>query len=189
MDAGGAPSTAGPDDGVSETIIFYEDRNFGGRHYECMSDCADLHSMFDRCRSIRVESGMFMIYDRPGYMGNQYFMKRGEYSDYLGMTGMNDCVRSCRMIPVHSGAFRMRLYEHFDMGGTMMELTDDCPNLMDRFRMINFNSCNVDGHWLLYEQPHYRGRHYYLRPGQYRSFSDWHGNSSRISSIRRLMDL
>lgn len=81
-------------------IIFYEDRNFGGRHYECMSDCADLHSMFDRCRSIRVESGMFMIYDRPGYMGNQYFMKRGEYSDYLSMTGMNDCVRSCRMIPV-----------------------------------------------------------------------------------------
>lgn len=64
-----------------------------------MSDCANLHSMFDHCRSIRVESGMFMIYDRPGYAGNQYFMRRGEYSDYMGMTGMNDCVRSCRMIP------------------------------------------------------------------------------------------
>lgn len=76
------------------------------------------------------------------------------------------------------------------MGGQMMELMDDCPNLMDRFRNFNFNSCNVmDGHWLLYEQPNYRGRHYYLRPGMYRSFSDWSGNSSRIGSLRRLMDL
>ncbi|XP_067371416.1 gamma-crystallin S-1-like [Channa argus] len=171
-------------------IIFYEDRNFAGRHYECMSDCADLRSMFDRCRSIRVESGMFMIYDRRDYMGNQYFMRRGEYSDYLGTTGMNNCVRSCRLIPSHTGSFRMRLYKHFDMGGEMMELTDDCPNLMDHFHMSNFNSCTViDGPWLLYEHPHYRGRHYYLRPGQYRSFSDWSGNSSRIGSIRRLMDL
>ncbi|AWP13643.1 putative gamma-crystallin M3-like [Scophthalmus maximus] len=173
-----------------QQIIFYEERNFGGPHYECMSDYADLHSMFQRCRSIRVESGMFMIYDRAGYAGNQFFVRRGEYSDYLGSTGMNDCVRSCRVIPAHHGSFRMRLYEHFDMNGEMMELTDDCPNLMDRFRLSNFNSCNVmDGHWLLYEQPQYRGRHYYLRPGQYRSFGEWSGNNSRISSIRRLTEL
>ncbi|XP_060910640.1 beta/gamma crystallin domain-containing protein 1-like [Labrus mixtus] len=171
-------------------IIFYEDRNFQGRHYECMSDCADLHSMFDRCRSIRVESGMFMIYDRPSYTGNQYFMRRGEYSDYMGVAGLNDCVRSCRMIPMHRGGYRMRLFEHFDMEGEMMELSEDCPNLMERFHNSNFNSCNVmDGHWLMYEQPNYRGRHFYLRPGQYKSFSEWNGNNSRVGSIRRLMDL
>ncbi|XP_068184681.1 gamma-crystallin S-1-like [Antennarius striatus] len=171
-------------------IIFYEERNFRGRHYECMSDCAELHSMFERCRSIRVESGMFMIYDRPGYMGNQYFLRRGEYSDYMGTTGLNHCVRSCRMIPVHSGSFRLRLYEHFDMGGEMMELTGDCPNLMDRFHMSNYNSCNVmEGHWLVYEQPNYRGRHYYLRPGHYKSFTEWRGNNSRMGSIKRLVDL
>uniref|UniRef100_A0A3P8UU52 Crystallin, gamma M7 n=2 Tax=Cynoglossus semilaevis TaxID=244447 RepID=A0A3P8UU52_CYNSE len=171
-------------------IIFYEDRNFQGRHYECTGDCSDLHSVFDRCRSIKVESGMFMVYDRPGFTGNQFFMKRGEYSDYLNLAGMSDCVRSCRLIPMHRGGFRMKLYEHTDMRGEMMELTDDCPNVTERFRMTNFNSCNVmDGHWLLYEQPHYRGRHYYLRPGQYRSFGDWSGGSSRIASIKRLMDL
>lgn len=80
-------------------IVFYEDRNFRGRHYQCIGDCADLHSMFDRCRSIRVEGGMFMIYDRPGYTGNQYFLRKGEYPDYMGMTGMNDFVRSCHEIP------------------------------------------------------------------------------------------
>ncbi|XP_034417728.1 gamma-crystallin M3-like [Cyclopterus lumpus] len=172
-------------------IIFYEDRDFGGQRCECTADCADLHSVLERCRSIRVESGMFVLYDRPGFTGTQFFTRRGEYSDYTGMTGMSDCVRSCRMIPTPSGGgYKMRLYEHFDMGGEMMELTDNCPNLMDRFRTSNFNSCNVmDGHWLAYEQPNYRGRHYYLRPGQYRSFNEWSGSNSRMASVRRLTDL
>ncbi|KAK0146436.1 Gamma-crystallin M2 [Merluccius polli] len=171
-------------------IIFYEDKNFGGRHYECSNDCADLHTMFNRCQSIRVENGMFMIYDRPNFMGNQFFARKGEYSDYMRMMGMNDCVRSCRHIPMHRGNFRMRLYERSDMSGQMNELSDDCPNLMDRFRMSDFNSCNVmDGHWLMYEQPNYRGRHYYVSPGEYRRYNDWGSMNPKIGSIRRVMDL
>ena len=81
-------------------IIFYEDKNFQGRSYECMSDCADMSSHFSRCHSCRVESGCFMVYDRPNFMGNQHFMKRGEYSDYMRMMNMSDCIRSCRMIPM-----------------------------------------------------------------------------------------
>ncbi|KAM8857115.1 uncharacterized protein ACB058_008894 [Synchiropus picturatus] len=169
-------------------IVFYEEKNFGGRHHECMSDCSDLQSLFDRCRSIRVENGMFMIYDRPGYAGTPFFMRRGEYTDIMGMSGMKDCVRSCRMIPMHRGNFRIRLYENQDMRGEMKELTEDCPNLTDRLH--HTNSCEVvDGHWLMYEQPNYRGRQFYLRPGQYRSYSEWNGSTPRVGSIRRLMDL
>lgn len=80
-------------------IIFYEDRNFQGRHHECMSDCADLHPYFNRCNSVRVESGCFMVYERPQYLGHQYFLRRGEYSDNQRLIGINDCIRSCRMIP------------------------------------------------------------------------------------------
>lgn len=83
-------------------IIFYEDRNFQGRHHECMSDCADLHPYFNRCNSVRVESGCFMVYERPHYLGHQYFLRRGEYSDNQRMIGINDCIRSCRMIPMVS---------------------------------------------------------------------------------------
>lgn len=95
----GGANTNDCDFHLPRQIIFYEDRNFGGRHHECTSDCADLHSAFDRCRSVRVESGVFVVYDRPGYTGTQHLMRRGEYSDYTGMTGMTDCVRSCRVIP------------------------------------------------------------------------------------------
>ena len=86
-------------------IIFYEERNFQGRSYECMSDCSDMSSYLSRCHSCRVESGCFMVYDRPNYMGNQYFMRRGEYADYMSMMGMRDCIRSCRMIPMVGRSF------------------------------------------------------------------------------------
>ncbi|XP_029936322.1 gamma-crystallin M2-like isoform X1 [Myripristis murdjan] len=170
-------------------IIFYEDRNFQGRSHECISDCADLHSYFNRCNSIRVENGCFMIYERPNYLGNQYYVKRGEYSDSQRMIGISDCIRSCRMIPVYRGSYRLRLYDRADMSGQMQELVDDCPNIQDRFSMTDINSCNVmDGHWLMYEQPNYKGRVYYLRPGEYRRFSDWGAMSPRVGSLRRITD-
>nr|XP_023670618.1 gamma-crystallin M2-like [Paramormyrops kingsleyae] len=50
-------------------ITFYEDRNFGGRSYDCSSDCGDLSSYLSHCYSCRVHSGCFMLYDRPNYMG------------------------------------------------------------------------------------------------------------------------
>ncbi|KAL3045567.1 hypothetical protein OYC64_013772 [Pagothenia borchgrevinki] len=170
-------------------IIFYEDRNFQGRHHECMSDCADLHPYFNRCNSIRVESGCFMVYERPQYLGHQSFLRRGEYSDNQRLIGINDCIRSCRMIPMHRGSYKIRLYERPDMSGQMHEVSDDCPSVQDRLRMSDINSCNVvDGHWLLYDQPNYKGRPYYLRPGEYRRSLDWGGASSRIGSLRRITD-
>ncbi|XP_040004810.1 gamma-crystallin M3-like [Xiphias gladius] len=107
-------------------------------------------------------------------MGNQNLMSRGELGPVVSQPAKR-----------HSGSFGTRLYEHCGMGGEMIELTDACPNRTDPFRVSNFNPCNVmDGPWLLCELSLY-----YLRTGRYRSFSDWSGNSSRISSIRRLMDL
>uniref|UniRef100_A0A3B4G867 Gamma-crystallin M3-like n=1 Tax=Pundamilia nyererei TaxID=303518 RepID=A0A3B4G867_9CICH len=168
-------------------IIFYEDKNFQGRSYETSSDCADMSSHLSRCHSCRVESGCFMVYDRPNFIGNQYFMRRGEYSDYQRMIGFSDCIRSCRMIPMHKGSYRVRIYERENFGGQMYELMDDCDNFQDRYRMSDCQSCNVmDGHWLMYEQPHYRGRMMYLRPGEYRSFREMGYDGMRFSSIRRI---
>merc|ERR1711915_961492 len=115
-------------------IIFYEDRNFQGRSYECMSDCPDMSSYLSRCHSCRVESGCFMVYDRTNFMGNQYFVRRGEYADYQRM-GMSDSIRSCRMIPMHRGQFRIRIYEKENFGGKMQELMEDSESLQERYFM------------------------------------------------------
>ncbi|XP_075466159.1 gamma-crystallin C-like [Ascaphus truei] len=79
-------------------IIFYEDRNFQGRSYECSTDHPELQPHFNACNSVRVDNGCWMLYERPHYMGHQYFLKRGEYPDYQQWQGLNDSIRSCRLI-------------------------------------------------------------------------------------------
>lgn len=79
-------------------IVFYEDKNFQGRRYECDSDCSDFHTYLSRCNSIRVESGAWVVYERPNYMGYQYVLTRGEYPEYQRWTGLNDRLSSCKMI-------------------------------------------------------------------------------------------
>lgn len=79
-------------------IVFYEDKNFQGRRYECDSDCSDFHTYLSRCNSIRVESGAWVVYERPNYMGYQYVLSRGEYPEYQRWMGLNDHLSSCKMI-------------------------------------------------------------------------------------------
>ena len=77
-------------------ITFYEDRNFQGRSYECDTDCPDMHPHFSRCNSIKVESGCWVLYEKPNYTGYQYVLTRGDYPDYQRWMGYNDTIRSCR---------------------------------------------------------------------------------------------
>merc|ERR1711931_115547 len=91
----------------------------------------------------------------------------------MGM--MFDNFRSCRMIPYHGGQFN--------------EMMDDCDNIHDRYHMSDCQSCHVfDGHWLMYEQPNYRGRMMYMRPGEYRNFRDMGYSGMRWMSVRRIND-
>ncbi|XP_037101056.1 gamma-crystallin M3-like [Syngnathus acus] len=172
-------------------IIFYEDRNFQGRSYETSSDCSELTTYLSRCNSCRVESGLFMVYEKPNFKGHQVLVRRGEYPDSQRLMGigMSDCIRSSRMIPLHRGQFRVRIYEKENFGGQMHELTDDCDNV-DRLRMSDCQSCNVmEGHWLMFEQPNFRGRMLYLKPGEHRNLRELGAsNIIRLSSIRRITD-
>nr|XP_045376481.1 gamma-crystallin A isoform X1 [Camelus bactrianus] len=165
-------------------ITFYEDRGFQGRHYECSSDHANLQPYFSRCNSIRVDSGCWMIYERPNFQGHQYFLRRGDYSDYQQWMGFNDSIRSCRAIP-YTSSHRIRLYERENYGGLVSELTEDCSCIHDRFRLTELHSLHVlEGWWVLYEMPNYRGRQYLLRPGDYRRYHDWGALNDSIRSCR-----
>lgn len=79
-------------------IVFYEEKNFQGHSFECNSDCPELNTHFSRCNSVRVESGAWVLYERPNYLGYQYILTKGEYPDYQRWMGYNDTVRSCRII-------------------------------------------------------------------------------------------
>ncbi|EDL98866.1 rCG22235 [Rattus norvegicus] len=170
-------------------ITFYEDRGFQGRCYECSSDCPNLQTYFSRCNSIRVDSGCWMLYERPNYQGYQYFLRRGDYPDYQQWMGFSDSIRSCRSIP-YTSSHRIRLYERDDYRGLVSELTEDCSCIHDRFRLNEIYSMHVlEGSWVLYEMPNYRGRQYLLRPGDYRRYHDWGAMDAKVGSLRRVMDL
>ncbi|XP_066520923.1 gamma-crystallin M2-like [Hoplias malabaricus] len=170
-------------------IVFYEDRNFQGRCFECSSDCPELSSHFSRCNSIRVESGAWVLYERPNYMGSQYILTRGEYPEYQRWMGYNDTIRSCRIIRLTSGPHHIRVYERPDFVGQMMEFSDDSPSLLDRFGFREVHSCKVmDGAWVFFEQANYRGRQYLLERGEYRRFSEWGAMHPTVASIRRVQD-
>ncbi|XP_075687355.1 gamma-crystallin-3-like isoform X1 [Rhinoderma darwinii] len=169
-------------------IIFYEDKHFQGRSYECRSECPDLSSFFRRCNSIRVESGNWILYEHPNYRGHQYFLQRGDYPDFQQWMGYNDSIRSCRLSPQkHEGSFRINIYEKEDFRGQMMEFTEDCPHVYEKFRFHGIHSVHVhDGYWMFYEEPNYKGRQFYLRPGEYRRYTDWEATISKIGSFRRV---
>ncbi|XP_068128320.1 gamma-crystallin-3-like [Hyperolius riggenbachi] len=168
-------------------ITFYEDKNFQGRSYECNSDCQDLSSYFRRCNSIQVHNGNWILYEQPNYRGHQYYLHRGDYPDYQQWVGYNDSIKSCRMSPQYQGSFRLRIYEREDFGGLVMDFFEDCPHVYERFGYHDIYSADVQGgYWMFYEEPNYRGRQYYLRPGEYRNFTDWGASTPRVGSFRRL---
>ncbi|GLD56611.1 gamma-crystallin B-like protein [Lates japonicus] len=158
-------------------IVFYEDRNFQGRYYECNSDCPELNTHFSHCNSVRVENGAWVLYERPNYLGYQYILTRGEYPDYQHWMGYNDSIR-------------IRVYERPDFGGQMLECTEDLNNLPDRWNLREVHSAQVpDGAWVLYELPSYRGRQYLLERGEYRRFNEWAAMNPNVGSFRRVHDL
>ncbi|XP_040213274.1 gamma-crystallin 1-like [Rana temporaria] len=165
-------------------IIFYEDRDFQGKSYEVYSDSRDLSYYFNRCNSIRISTGNWMLYEFPNFQGNQYYLRNGEYPDFQHWMGFNNSIRSCQLIPQHQGSFRLSIYEKEDFKGQMREFTEDCPHVFSDFNYNDIYSCNVfEGYWIFYEEPNYRGRQYYLRPGEYRKYTEWGAENPKIGSF------
>ena len=83
----------------------------------------------------------------------------------------------------------MRIYERPDFQGQMMEFTDDCPSVHDRFHHREVHSCNVmDGAWVFYEHPNYRGRQYLLERGEYRLYTEWNAKNPGVGSFRHVQE-
>ncbi|NXI73940.1 CRGB protein, partial [Anseranas semipalmata] len=166
-------------------ITFFEDRNFEGRSCEATTDQPDLHALLNCCNSVKVESGCWMIYEHPNYRGHQYFLRKGDYPDYQHWMGFNDSIRSCCIITEPQEHSQLQIYERNDFGGRMLEFMDDCPSLQEDFNCGDIQSCHVlEGSWVFYEQPHFQGQQYLLRPGEYRRFTDWGATTARVGSFQ-----
>lgn len=72
----------------------------------------------------------------------------------------------------------------------MSELTEDCSCIHDRYCLNEIYSVHVlEGYWVLYQMPNYRGQQYLLRPGDYRRYYDWGAVDAKVGSLLRVIDL
>uniref|UniRef100_A0A8D2J9K3 Crystallin gamma S n=1 Tax=Varanus komodoensis TaxID=61221 RepID=A0A8D2J9K3_VARKO len=174
-------------------------KNFQGRRYESDRDCLDFHTDLSRCNSIRVEGGAWVVYERPNFAGNMYVLTHGEYPEYQRWMGLNDRVSSCKSIQTLNCVtllnsyvtckYQIQLFEKGDFSGQMNEFTEDCPSLMEQFHFREIHSCKVmDGAWVFYEHPNFRGRQYLLERGEYSKPMEWGAASPVVQSFRRIME-
>ncbi|XP_049449883.1 gamma-crystallin S-1-like [Epinephelus fuscoguttatus] len=181
--------STGPGDSFLK-IVFYEDRDFAGKSYDCKGDSADLQAFIHRCNSVKVEGGWWVLYERNNYTGYQYVIGPGEYNDYQRWMGFNDCVRSCRIIKNAKGPCKLRLYDRPNFSGESLELTENSKSIQDKWVRQEVQSCKVlEGSWIFYEHPNFCGRQYLLEKGEYRHHSEWGALKSVVGSIRRIMEL
>ncbi|XP_078260766.1 gamma-crystallin S-like [Rhinoraja longicauda] len=171
-------------------ITFYEERNFLGRHYECNSDCSDFRTSFSRCNSIKVESGAWALYEQPNFTGNMYVVTKNEYPDYKHWMGINHLIASCHQIQqADASIYKLRICNKGDYETQTIEYTDDCPSVFDQFHIYNIDSCIIlDGAWVFYEHPNYRGRQYLLEQGVYEKAGDWGATTSKVQSFHRIIE-
>lgn len=73
-----------------------------------------------------------------------------------------------------SSSRRIWLYEREDYRGQVVEFTEDCSSLYDRFHSSEIHSLHVlEGSWVLCEMLGHWGWQYLLRPRGCRSYHDW----------------
>ncbi|XP_072253752.1 gamma-crystallin S-1-like [Leuresthes tenuis] len=172
-----------------EKIVFYEDRVFEGKSYECKGDSPDLHGFIRRCNSVKVEGGWWVLYERNKFTGYQYVIGPGEYNDYSLWMGFNDCIRSCRIIKNAKGPYKLRLFDRPNFEGQSLELTDNMKSVQEKFLRREIQSCEVlDGSWVFFEHPNFSGRQYLLEKGEYRHYSEWGAPKATVGSIRRITE-
>lgn len=87
------------------------------------------------------------------------------------------------------GQYKIQIFEKGDFNGQMYETTEDCPSIMEQFHMREVHSSKVlDGVWIFYELPNYRGRQYLLDKKEYRKPIDWGAASPAVQSFRRIVE-
>ncbi|TFK13943.1 Beta-crystallin B3 [Platysternon megacephalum] len=98
---------------------------------------------------------------------------------------------ACWMSPLQdSHDHKIHLFENAGYNGRKMEIVDDdVPSLwahgfQDRVASIRA----LNGTWVGYEYPGYRGRQYVFERGEYQHWNEWDASQPQIQSVRRVRD-
>ncbi|XP_069830897.1 beta/gamma crystallin domain-containing protein 1 isoform X2 [Dendropsophus ebraccatus] len=140
--------------------------------------------------SIRVLSGLWIGYEKPGYEGHQYLLEEGDYEEWKNWGGFSGLLQSLRPILSEFSTPHMVMYSEkdFDEKASNINVLGIISNMEETGFGVKIQSINVlSGVWVAYECPDFTGEQYILEKGMYSNFSDWGAKNYRISSVQPIL--
>uniref|UniRef100_A0A8C5TWX5 Beta/gamma crystallin 'Greek key' domain-containing protein n=1 Tax=Malurus cyaneus samueli TaxID=2593467 RepID=A0A8C5TWX5_9PASS len=102
--------------------------------------------------SDKMETACWVIHECPNYTGHQYFLK--------GQSILTASTGWVSMTPSHSYSSLRN-----DFRGSMLKFMENSPSFQEGFHFRDIQSCNIlEESCVFYEQPHFQGQQYLLRP-------------------------
>ncbi|XP_037376064.1 beta/gamma crystallin domain-containing protein 1 [Talpa occidentalis] len=142
---------------------------------------------FTSVGSMKVLRGLWVAYEKPGFIGHQYLLEEGEYKEWKDWGGYNGELQSLRPILGDFSNAHMIMYSEKNFGskGSSIDVLGIVANLKETGYGVKTQSINVlSGVWVAYENPDFTGEQYVLDKGFYTSFEDWGGKNCKISSVQ-----
>uniref|UniRef100_A0AAY4E590 Beta-crystallin B3 n=1 Tax=Denticeps clupeoides TaxID=299321 RepID=A0AAY4E590_9TELE len=180
--------------GATYKVVLYEFENFRGKKIELSAECKDVgEKNLEKVGSIVVESGPWVAFERQGFAGEQFVLEKGEYPRWSTWTNSQNSysLLSLRPLRVDSAEHKLQLFENGGFAGRKMEIVDDdVPSLwahgfQDRVASVKA----LNGTWVGYMYPGYRGRQYVFERGDYKHWNDWGATAPQVQSVRRVRDM
>ncbi|XP_075718340.1 beta/gamma crystallin domain-containing protein 1 [Rhinoderma darwinii] len=184
-------------------IIIFEKPMFEGRQVELDKEMFTLKNLempegtgeaqelaFNAVGSIRVLSGLWVGYEKPGYEGHQYLFEEGDYEEWSHWGGYNGLLQSLRPILSDFSTPHLVMYSEkdFDEKASNINVLGIISNMEETGFGVKIQSINVlSGAWVAYECPDFTGEQYILEKGMYSSFSDWGAKNYKISSLQPIL--
>ncbi|XP_056889409.1 beta-crystallin B3-like [Takifugu flavidus] len=180
--------------GATYKVLLFEFENFQGCKVEFSSDCKDVTEKgLEKVGSIIIESGPWVGYGQRGFAGEQFILEKGEYPRWDTWTNSQSSysLLSLRPLKVDGSDHKMHLYENPGFTGRKIEIADDdIPSLwVHGFRDRVASVKALNGTWVGYLYPGYRGRQFIFEQGDFKHWNDWEAPDPQIQSLRRVRDM
>nr|XP_021330865.1 mucin-5AC [Danio rerio] len=151
--------------------------------------------------SIKVHSGLWLVYSDPGFQGLLAVLEAGEYPFPEDWGFPAPAVGSLR--PLRMGCLKVEkpnavkavLYEKAGFKGRCVEVQGDLfsctetdTNNSENHGLNGVESLKIlGGLWVGYEHEGFDGQQFILEEGEYLDWSDWCGTSQKLLSLRPLL--
>ncbi|XP_041660911.1 beta/gamma crystallin domain-containing protein 1-like isoform X2 [Cheilinus undulatus] len=160
-------------DFLSPHLKMYRDRNFGelGVNIDLTVPVINMDDTGYgiKTQSIDVVSGVWVVFEEPGFCGESYILEKGLYGSPEDWGAVKPRVASAMPVVLddfeNAAKFKVQLFSDPGFQGTVLVLEDSVASLQDGFSVA---SCKVlAGSWLAFEAQDFSGRMYVLEVGNY----------------------